>query len=44
MMFLVDPEDRTKVVTALNEAGGTAGPIHLTSRGVEVWQQPGSDR
>jgi D-glycero-alpha-D-manno-heptose-7-phosphate kinase len=44
MMFLVDPEDRTKVVAALNEAGGTAGPIHLTSRGVEVWQQPGSDR
>ncbi|MCP1538098.1 GHMP family kinase ATP-binding protein [Methylorubrum extorquens] len=40
MMFLVDPEDRYKVIRALNEAGGQANPIHLTARGVEVWQQP----
>src|SRR5690606_41034654 len=44
MMFLVDPEDRIKLVDALNEAGGTAGPVHLTSRGVEAWEQPGLSR
>jgi D-glycero-alpha-D-manno-heptose-7-phosphate kinase len=44
MMFVVDPEDRIKVVTALNRAGGTAGPVHLTTRGVESWEQPGLAR
>jgi D-glycero-alpha-D-manno-heptose-7-phosphate kinase len=44
IMFLVEPEDRTKVVGDLNSAGGVAGPVHLTSRGVETWEQPGSER
>jgi D-glycero-alpha-D-manno-heptose-7-phosphate kinase len=40
MMFLVDPENRRQLIDALNAAGGQASPVHLTSRGVETWQQP----
>lgn len=38
MMFLVQPERRFKIVTALNEAGGQASPVHLTSKRVRAWQ------
>jgi len=40
IMFLVQPEQRFGVIESLNRAGGQAGPIHLTSRGVESWQEP----
>jgi D-glycero-alpha-D-manno-heptose-7-phosphate kinase len=40
IMFLVDPEDRLGLIANLNRAGGQAGPTHLTSRGVDTWQQP----
>ena len=37
IMFLTEPERRRNVIKHLNEAGGVAGPIHLTGRGVEAW-------
>ena len=37
MMFLVPPNRRIAVVRALNEAGGTAGGVHLTAQGAESW-------
>ena len=37
IMFLAEPERRRSIIRHLNEAGGTAGPIHLTGRGVEAW-------
>jgi D-glycero-alpha-D-manno-heptose-7-phosphate kinase len=40
IMFLVRPEDRISVVDSLNRAGGRAGPVHLTTRGVESWREP----
>ena len=38
MMFLTDPEQRRNVIANLNDAGGQAGPVHLTGRGVEAWR------
>ena len=38
MMFLTDPERRRSVIAELNAAGGQAGPVHLTGRGVEAWR------
>ena len=38
IMFLTEPERRRSVIAHLNEAGGGAGPVHLTGRGVEAWQ------
>ncbi|HVZ08065.1 hypothetical protein [Rhodopila sp.] len=37
MMFLVPPNRRIPVVRALNDAGGTASGVHLTSQGAESW-------
>jgi D-glycero-alpha-D-manno-heptose-7-phosphate kinase len=38
LMFIVPPEDRLGVITALNAAGGQAGPVKFTDRGCETWQ------
>ncbi len=38
IMFLVEPEKRRQLIARLNEAGGSAGPVHLTGRGVESWK------
>jgi D-glycero-alpha-D-manno-heptose-7-phosphate kinase len=40
IMYLVNPEDRVAVIDALTCGGGRAGPVHLTSQGVESWRQP----
>jgi D-glycero-alpha-D-manno-heptose-7-phosphate kinase len=37
MMFLVPPHRRIAVVRALNEAGGNATGVHLTTQGAESW-------
>jgi hypothetical protein len=37
-MFIVPPEDRLGLITALNAAGGEAGAVKLTDRGCETWQ------
>jgi D-glycero-alpha-D-manno-heptose-7-phosphate kinase len=37
MVFLVPPDRRIGVVRALNEAGGTASGVHLTTQGAESW-------
>lgn len=38
MFFLVHPENRYRLIEALNAAGGKASPIKLTTRGSETWQ------
>jgi D-glycero-alpha-D-manno-heptose-7-phosphate kinase len=38
LFFLVHPENRYRLVTALNRAGGVASPIKFTGRGVETWR------
>jgi D-glycero-alpha-D-manno-heptose-7-phosphate kinase len=38
LMFIVPPEDRLGLMTALNAAGGEAGAVKLTDRGCETWQ------
>jgi D-glycero-alpha-D-manno-heptose-7-phosphate kinase len=38
MMFIVPPDRRIGVVRALNEAGGTASGVHLTTQGAESWR------
>lgn len=38
LMFIVPPEDRLGVITALDAAGGDAGPVKFTDRGCETWQ------
>jgi D-glycero-alpha-D-manno-heptose-7-phosphate kinase len=40
IMFLVPPEQRVKVIRALNQAGGQASGIELTPRGAESWICP----
>ena len=40
MMFIVPPERRIGVIKALNEAGGQATTVHLTTRGAESWFSP----
>ena len=37
MMLLVPPERRLGLISSLNAAGGSAGPVHFTTRGVEGW-------
>lgn len=37
MMFIVPPERRIAVIRGLNELGGIAGGVHLTSAGAESW-------
>lgn len=38
MMLMTDPENRYRLINALNEAGGSAGPAKLTFDGAEGWQ------
>lgn len=38
MFFLVHPENRYRLVQALNQAGGQASTIKLTHRGTETWR------
>jgi len=38
LMFIVSPEDRLRLITALDAAGGEAGPVKFTDRGCETWQ------
>lgn len=38
MFFLVHPENRHRLISALNAAGGQAGPAKLTDKGSETWQ------
>jgi D-glycero-alpha-D-manno-heptose-7-phosphate kinase len=38
LMFIVPPEDRLGLITALDAAGGGAGAAKLTDRGCETWQ------
>lgn len=40
MMFLGPPEAQVRLIRALNEAGGTASPVHFTDRGAESWLVP----
>lgn len=38
MFFLVSPENRFRLIQALNAAGGQASPAKFTSRGCETWR------
>lgn len=38
MMFIVPPEDRYRLVTALGQAGAIASPVKFTAIGCETWQ------
>ena len=38
LVFIVPPEDRLEVITALDATGGQAGPVKFTDRGCETWQ------
>jgi D-glycero-alpha-D-manno-heptose-7-phosphate kinase len=38
LVFIVPPENRLELVTALNAAGGEAGPVKISDRGCETWQ------
>lgn len=38
LMFIIPPEDRLQLISALDAAGGDAGPVKLTDRGCETWQ------
>jgi len=40
IMFLVPPEQRLKVISALNDAGGRAEGVQLTADGAESWISP----
>lgn len=40
IMFLVPPERRIPVIRALNQAGGHAEDLHLTTCGAESWASP----
>jgi D-glycero-alpha-D-manno-heptose-7-phosphate kinase len=40
IIFLVPPDERSALVAKLRETGVEAGPVHLTSRGVETWMAP----
>ena len=37
LMFLAPPDRRVALIHALNQAGGTAGGVHLTGHGAESW-------
>ncbi len=37
VMLLTDPENRYRLVSALNRAGGQATPVYFTERGAEMW-------
>lgn len=38
MMFIVPPEERYRLVTALNNAGAQASPVKFTAHGCETWR------
>ena len=38
LVFIVPPEDRLDLVTALNAAGGAAGPVKFSDGGCENWR------
>jgi len=38
MFFLVHPENRRRLITALNQAGAQAGPVKFTEHGCETWR------
>lgn len=38
LMFITPPEERLELITALDAAGGEAGPVKFTDRGCETWQ------
>ncbi len=38
MMFIVPPEERYRLVTALNNAGAQASPVKFTALGCETWR------
>jgi D-glycero-alpha-D-manno-heptose-7-phosphate kinase len=38
MMFIVPPEERFRIVAALNNAGAQASPVKFTNIGCETWQ------
>jgi len=42
--FVVRPEDRLGLITALSGAGAEAGPVKVTERGSETWQRFTGDR
>jgi D-glycero-alpha-D-manno-heptose-7-phosphate kinase len=37
LMFMTDPEQRYRLITALNEIGVSASPVQFTEGGVEAW-------
>src|SRR5262249_41938811 len=37
LMFMADPEQRYRLITALNEIGVSASPVQFTEGGVEAW-------
>jgi len=41
LMFCTDPENRYRLVSALNEAGGHASSVKFTFGGAEAWTVPG---
>jgi D-glycero-alpha-D-manno-heptose-7-phosphate kinase len=43
MMFVVPPEQRYRLITALNDAGNPAYPVKLTECGSEAWTIPARD-
>ena len=40
-MLISDPEDRHRLIEALNSAGGQASAVKLTSEGAEGWSVGG---
>jgi D-glycero-alpha-D-manno-heptose-7-phosphate kinase len=40
IFFLVPPDQRYSVISELRGSGAEAGPVHLTSKGVETWIVP----
>jgi D-glycero-alpha-D-manno-heptose-7-phosphate kinase len=37
VMFMTDPEQRHRLITALNESGVMASPVQFTEGGAEAW-------
>ena len=40
LMFCTDPENRYRLISALNEAGGQASAVKFTFDGAEAWSVP----
>lgn len=40
LMFMADPEQRYKLIAALNDNGASASPVHFTTAGAEAWISP----